>query len=246
MKNIAIAPIIIVLGAAPQILLAHQTILGTYATTAAFVALVALSVVKKKWRTIAISTAILPLSLIIGLSLPRLSNFDRTLVFYSAILLLSLVYRYLFSLEESLKKTALTLKGYIKLLPYMFFAGQILGVIGYGLLQRNYSFAHESLPLVAGCAVLFAITEEMFFRGLIQQQAAKVFHPSIAVVLSALFSGLIVYGQTTLWASVFGLLLGVVLAITYYKKQNLILTITINASTKLAYIAVLATFVFRK
>jgi hypothetical protein len=46
-------------------------------------------------------------------------------------------------------------------------------------------------------------------------------------------------------APLFALISGIVLSFTYYKKQNLVLTATINAAMKLGYIGLIAGFIFR-
>jgi membrane protease YdiL (CAAX protease family) len=140
----------------------------------------------------------------------------------------------------------MTRHGYLFALPLMVVFGQLLGLVGFGLLRHQYDFRDSTLPLVALGSVVFAIAEESLFRGLIQQRAMLLFNPKLATALSAaLYAGLMFGHRGGLLSPVFGALLGTSLAIVYYKKQNLLLTITINAATKLTYIGLVAIFVLR-
>lgn len=220
-------------------------IVGIYINAVAFAALVGLALWKSAARQLAISAAILPVATMVTLSLPQSSTFAQTIVFYDTILLLALVYRFMFTLDHPLPYTKLTTRGYAFALPCMLVIGQILGVIGYALLRHHYTFDNISLPLVAATSVVFAFTEETFFRGLIQQRAALVIHPAMAAVLSAILYASATIGHTSILVPLFALLSGAVLSITYYKKQNLILTVAINAMMKLTYVGLLAAFIFR-
>jgi membrane protease YdiL (CAAX protease family) len=228
-----------------QLALWWKPLAGVYANAGLFALLLGLALWKESFRKLAISVAILPIAIMIDLCLPQGNAFGQAAVFYDAILLLTLVYRFMFALDEPIKSTALKLRGYAFALPLMAVLGQLLGVLGYGMLRHQYAFKNISLPLVAVTACVFALTEEMFFRGLIQQRAAKVMHPAIAAALSTILFALANIGYGTILAPLYALIAGAVLSVTYYKKQNLLLTFTINAMSKLAYVGLLATFVLR-
>ena len=228
-----------------QLTLLWRPIVGVYFNAAALALLVGLALWREKIRQLAISVAIIPVSTMIVLSLPQTTTFAREVVFYAALLLLGLIYRFMFSLEFPLGFTKLNLKGYAFTLPLMAVVGEILGVIGYGMLRHHYIFGTTSLPLVAATVVVFALAEETLFRGLIQQRAAQVMHPILAAILSTMLFTLTSINTMTVLAPLFSLILGTVLAYTYSKKQNLVLTSAINIATKLTYIGLMATFVFR-
>ena len=230
---------------ASQLALWWRPTVGVYANAALFALLLALALWKETIRKVAISVAILPIAVMIDLCLPQGNAFGQAVVFYDAILLLTLVYRFMFTLDEPLKNSMLKLRGYAFALPMMAVIGQLLGLLGYGLLRNHYAFKNISLPLVAASACVFALTEEMFFRGLVQQRAAKVMHPGMAAALSAILFTVMNIGYGTIYAPLYALAAGVVLSVTYYLRQNLILTFTINAMSKLAYVGLLATFVLR-
>jgi membrane protease YdiL (CAAX protease family) len=226
----------------------HQSpIVGVYVNAAAFILLIGLALLYLPARPLAISAAIIPITMMVTLSLPQTSVFAQVTVFYEALLVLTLVYRYVFTLDEPLQNTKLSLRGYATMVPIMLVVGQILGVISYFLLRHHYDFSvHTTLPLVAAASIVFAITEEAFFRGLIQQRANHLLHPALAAVLSlALFVDVSI-GHTTILAPLVTAISGVVLVFVYAKKPNLILTIAINAMSKFTYIGLLATFVLHR
>lgn len=228
-----------------QLALWWKPVAGVYANAALFAVLLALALWKEAARKVAISVAILPVAVMIDLCLPQGNPFGQAVVFYDTILLLTLVYRFMFTLDEPLKNSALKLRGYALALPMMAVIGQLLGALGYGLLRNHYAFKNISLPLVTASACVFALTEEMFFRGLVQQRAAKLMHPGMAAALSAILFTVMNIGYGTIYAPLYALCAGVVLSATYFFRQNLILTFTINAMSKLAYVGLLATFVLR-
>jgi membrane protease YdiL (CAAX protease family) len=236
---------IIVAVAAAQLSLFGKPVVGVYVNAAAFASLIALALWQERARQLATSVAILPVATMVNLSLPQTSAFAQAVVFYDSILILALIYRFAFTIDFPLSNTRLSLRGYAFALPLMLVAGQVLGTLGFVLLRHQYAYGNTPLSLVAAVAVLFAISEEMLFRGLIQQRATQLLHPALAAALSALTFAAFTFGHTGSYLSpLFGLILGLALAATYYKKQNLILTITINAATKLAYVGLIAGFIF--
>jgi membrane protease YdiL (CAAX protease family) len=166
-------------------------------------------------------------------------------VFYDVILVLGLIYRFMFTLDYPLKETRLSLKEYAFSLSLMAVAGEALGVIGYGMLRHHYVFGNTSLPLIAATVVVFALAEETLFRGLIQQRASRVMHPVLAALLSTMLFTFVSISTMTVLAPLFSLILGTVLAFTYAKRPNLVLTSTINILAKLTYIGLMASFIFR-
>lgn len=169
-----------------QLTLLWRPIVGIYFNAAALALLVGLGLWKEKVRQLAISVAIIPVATMIVLSLPQTTTFAQMVVFYDAILVLGLIYRFMFTLDYPLKNTYLTLKEHAFSLPLMAVAGEALGVIGYLMLRRHYVFGTTPLPMVAATVVVFALAEETLFRGLIQQRAAKIMNPMLAAILSTM------------------------------------------------------------
>jgi membrane protease YdiL (CAAX protease family) len=236
---------IIIVIAIAQLTLLWRPIVGIYFNAAALAILIGLALWKEKIRQLAIAVAILPIATMVVLSLPQTTTFAQMVVFYDVILVLGLIYRFMFTLDYPVKNTHLSLKEYAFSLSLMAVAGEILGIVSYGMLRHHYVFATTPLPIVAASVAVFAFAEETLFRGLIQQRAAKVMHPWMAALLSTMLFTLTSINTMTVIAPLFSLLLGAVLAVTYYKKQNLVLTGTINVLAKLTYIGLMASFVFR-
>lgn len=236
---------IVILVVGSQLTLLWKPTVGVYINTLALALLIGLGLWYQKARSLAISASILPLANMISLSLPQTSAFAQAVVFYDAILILAMVYRFIYTIDQTQQSTRLSLKGYATSLPLMLVIGQLLGLISYGALRHFYPYVHTSLPLVAATAVVFAISEETYFRGLIQQRAGIIMHPLLAALLSVVLFTFASIGHVTILAPLVALLYGAVLCFTYYKKQNLILTTAINAMAKLAYIGLLATFTIK-
>jgi membrane protease YdiL (CAAX protease family) len=245
-KNFWLFLLIVIGIVGSQLSLFAKPIVGVYITALTLVALAVAALVKQFSLQLALSAAIISVATMINLSLPQSLYFAQVATFYDSLLVLGLIYRFIFTLDYPVETTRLRLKGYATAIPLMVVLGQLIGVGGYALLRHQYLFGNTSLPLVAGMSVIFAIGEEVVLRGLIQQRASLVLHPIVAAVLSAILTAALSFGHRGSWLTpLFGLIAGIALATTYYKRNNLILTITLNASMKLAYVGLVAGFVFR-
>lgn len=241
-KNVWVALYVLAALAASQSVLLMKPLLGVYVTAVVLVALLALSLKSEPARKLAIASAVLPTTMLVAISLPQTDAFARSAVFYDSLLLFALLYGYTFTISEP--RSALSLgKKYIVFVPLMIVSGQALGALGFGMLRHTYPYHGISLYLVASTAVVFAIAEELLFRGLIQQQAAKVMHPVVAAIVATLAYAIVFISHGSFLPALFALVSGAVLSGVYYFKPNLILTTTLNAVMKVTYIGLLATFV---
>ncbi|HVV26274.1 MAG TPA: CPBP family intramembrane glutamic endopeptidase [Candidatus Saccharimonadales bacterium] len=218
---------------------------GVYINAAALVGLSAIAIRRSYARQLAISLAIIPTANLVTASFALHTNFGRTIVLYAALLLMTLVYRFMFTLDFSEFNTRLLKHGYAFGLPLMLVAGQALGALGYLFLRHHYPYTGYSLPLLALMAVVFAFTEEALLRGLIQQRAEQVFHPVPAALMSALLYVFLAFDKNVMLTLPVAVLMGGSLAFVYYKKKNLLLTMTLNAAAKLVYIGLVASFILR-
>jgi membrane protease YdiL (CAAX protease family) len=183
------------------------------------------------------------------LSLPNNTPFVRAASLYSFLLVFGLVYRHLIVLAKADgAETANTagqssrvgLRGYAQSLPTMIVAGQLLGLVGYGLLRSHYNFHDTLTPIVAAAAVIFALAEEIVFRGLIQQQAMYIMKPLYAGAMSTAIFGALTVGQGLPWAPLFGIVLGASLSYIYAHKPNILLTWVVNIACKLTFLGLLS------
>jgi membrane protease YdiL (CAAX protease family) len=244
-RHFGIFAYVAILLVAGQLALYWRPVVGVYVEAAALTALIGFGLLYDKGRPLLISAAILPVAMMVTLSLSHTSVLAQTTVFYNSLLLMGLIYRFIFTLDFPVVLSRLNLRGYAMVLGLMLVIGQLLGALGYVFLRHHYTFGSTPLPLIAVAAVIFAITEEVFFRGLIQQQASRIMHPLMAALLSVILYTFTSFGHITLLAPLYALILGSVLSFIYYRKPNVLLTITVNATAKLVYIGLMAAFIFR-
>ena len=240
--------VVVTLVGAAQTALYLRPLVGVYVDAVSFAILIGLALRRERSRHFLIAVSIIPLAMLVGLSLPKTNAFQQTTNLALIFLVLGLTYQYLFTIDYPLERTRLRLtrQGYLFAIPLMVVLGQALGLLGYGLLRQQYDFRGTSLIFVALGAVVYAIAEEILFRGLIQQKAMQLCHPAIAAaVTTLLYASLTVGHRGGILTPVFGLILGAVLSVIYYRKQNILLTMTINISAKLTYIGLVAIFVLR-
>ena len=221
-----------------------RPVVGVYVNALALASLAALALWQRKYREVAISAAILPVASMIGMILPKLSVFTTITIYYAAILLLALWYRYSFTLNQSVVSSRMKLKDYALAIPLVGLVGIALGTLGYDLSNNHYDYKGTALLLAGISAIIFAFTEEMFFRGLIQQRASKIMHPILAAILAAVLYGVVGLGMHASYSNIiYALVAGAVLSAIYFKKQNLLLTTTANAAMKIVYLGLLTTLI---
>jgi membrane protease YdiL (CAAX protease family) len=228
--------------AAMQLSFLWRPAAGVYLTAISLILLLALALSLDRARKLAISAAIIPTTMLVSLSLPQHDVFARSAVYYILILLLSLLYGYMFTMNEPHSVMSLG-KKYIILLPLMVVIGQVLGALGFVVLRGQYPYHGTPIALVASTAVVFGFSEELLFRGLLQQQALKVVHPVAAVVITSLAYAVVFTVHGSVLPFVFALIAGSVLSTIYYFKQNLLLTTATNVAMKLIFVGLMATFV---
>jgi membrane protease YdiL (CAAX protease family) len=229
--------------ATPPLFYLWRPIVGVYADAAALALLLTAGIYAPYARKLTIAAAILPISAITTVCLPHVSVFVRITVYYATVLLFSLLYRYLFSLDAPDQVQTSLGKKYVFSIPSMVVVGELLGGLGYIILRHQYAYKGVSLELIAPAAIVFAFAEEMLFQGLIQELASRIMNPKLAVVLVVICYSFTTVSYTNNLPLIFGLISGIVLAITYYLKKNLLLTTAVNALMKLTYIGLVATFI---
>ncbi|HEY5441944.1 MAG TPA: CPBP family glutamic-type intramembrane protease [Candidatus Saccharimonadales bacterium] len=231
---------------AAQATLIWAPTVGIYVNAVALAGLAIIGLQKTAARKVAISLAIIPLANMVTATVQPKTTIGSAVVFYGIILLLALAYRFMFTLDFPMLHTRLLAKGYGFGIPLMVVIGQMVGLVGFGFLRHHYPYVGYSLPLIALVAVVFAFTEEILLRGLIQQQGERLFHPAAAAVATTVLYVFLVLDHGTILTLPIALLMGGVLSFVYYKKKNLLLTFTLNAAAKLTYIGLVAAFVLRK
>ena len=141
--------------------------------------------------------------------------FWKVLIFYSILLFLSFYYSVRFKLDHGHKKEKL---GF---LPFAVAVGIGLGIMSQSLFMFNkYSWLIYFIPFIA-------YSEEILFRGMIQNILGKNLTASVAVLITALLYGVFSSGYGILFAS-FMFLTGIVIGIVYSSTKNIFLAVVIN------------------
>lgn len=244
--NIQVGAAVVATTLLPDITLLWQPVLGVYATAAALSVLLTLGIKIPKARKLAIAASILPIAAMVNLSLPEIRNtLARISVQYAVLLLLGASYVYIFREDNPLRKIRTCLGCYLNVLPIMVVIGEVLGAVSYAVLRHRYPYKGTPLHYVAAATVIFAIAEELVFRGLIQRQAAKLMHPVAAGVLAVITYVAATIGTGSVLPALFALMSGITLSAIYYFIPNLVLTTFTNITMKLTYLGLIATFIIR-
>jgi membrane protease YdiL (CAAX protease family) len=225
-----------------QLAVLWRPIVGVYVVAAALVSLLGLALWTERVRKLAISAAILPVALTVGFALPLTSGFARICILYGTILLLTLMSEYLFSRGES-AATPDRRRSQLLTVPAGVLIGGVIGASGYMLFRGQYYFGGTAFPVAAIAAVAFAITEELFFRGLIQRQAGKLMHPAAAILLTVIAYTCMSVGHGGVTTAFFAVASSFELCVLYELRHNLLLNSAANIAMKLSYLYLVFRFV---
>lgn len=230
---------------AAQATLIRAPAIGIYINAAALVGLTAIALANNKLRNLALSLGIIPVAnmALASVSTQHPNGLTNTLVYDGLLLSLAAIYRLIFTPDSKATAAKINWKQLGILAPLMIVLGQVIGVIGYAFLGHHYLFTGYKLTTAAGMAALFAVCEEVFFRGLIQKQASKFLHPIGAAIGTAALYVTLGLAQNTLLNLPVSVTLAIALTLTYYKTKNLGLTILLNLTAKLAYVGLVTGFI---
>lgn len=232
--------------AASQALLFWQPVVGVYLNAAVFALLVTLALRQERLRPLAISAAVLPTSTMIAASIPASSLPARIAALYGGLFVLGFAYRLLFGLTQKAKPSKNTWPNYLNSVAIMCIVGAAIGAVSFGLLRHTFIIHNLSalyVAVAAAAAVGMAIIEEFFFRGVLQDQAARLMRPSLAAVFGAIFYTLCFFNHISPLLAVAGALIGLATSWVYAIRPSLALTTTLNVIAKLTFLALLVAFV---
>jgi len=137
-----------------------------------------------------------------------LSFFWKILISYSILLFLSFYYSVRFKLDHGHKKEKLGL------LPLAVFIGIALGIIGNSLFSFDkYSWFIYLIPLIA-------YSEEILFRGMIQNLLEKSYGITASILITAFLYGIFSLGYGFLFA-LFIFFAGIFIGIIYDSSRNI-------------------------
>ncbi|MFA6005279.1 MAG: CPBP family intramembrane glutamic endopeptidase [Patescibacteria group bacterium] len=211
---------------------------GYLVNTTLFVVFVLLSMYRKDLQRVLILLSVIPAATVFTISLPVPAIF-QTLLFYAAIFLTGLIYWYFF---EEQKKVTVLRSVTAKQLVVGVIAGQALGIASYVLLPKVYwpqelmTAGRITVPLVFLIFILLAITEELYFRRLLQKEVGEVVNPHNALALSAwLYASLA--GSLGFGVTFLALVAGITMALLYSENKSTLQTVIVNITMKLVFLA---------
>jgi len=181
----------------------------------------------KTSRNLLASLSIIPAVRLIGFSIPSANVFLRIALFYGSIFALSL--GYIICLK--IKKTGHNLK-HIKDLPLMIFIGILLGSLEYAFLPKESS--NLSMPFSSALLffLFFGYTEELLFRGLIQNLVEKITKPLYSILFtSILFTS--VHINNGLSGAILAFFISVIISLVFLRKKNIFLVTALNTTINL-------------
>ena len=144
-----------------------------------------------------------------------LGLFWKIIISYSILLFLSFYYSIRFKLDHGHKKEKLSL------LPFAIVVGICLGVAG------NYFFSFNKYSWFIYLIPFIAYSEEILFRGMIQNLAKKSYGINVSILITALLYGIFRLGHGLLFA-LFILFVGIIIGIIYDSTKNIFLAVAIN------------------
>jgi membrane protease YdiL (CAAX protease family) len=157
---------------------------------------------------------ILPLFRITNLFL-TIEFFWKTIVLYNILFFLVLFYCIKFKINPGYK-----IKGLV-LLPLVIVLGIFLGMFG------NILFEFEKYFGILFLIPLIAYTEEVLFRGMIQNLVKENYGVLLSILISSLLYGIFTMSFGVL--AIFMFFIGLILSLIYLLTKNIYLTIVINA-----------------
>lgn len=140
----------------------------------------------------------------------------ESIISYSILLILSIYYLVWF-------RFPLKLRGNYVILPLVLILGFLLGFIGKIFLSVP---ANLSILLI----LLIILSEEIFFRGLLQESSAPIFGISLSIIIPAVFYSL-VHISLGIFAFGYFLIFGLISGLIYASTRNLILCIILALIT---------------
>lgn len=178
-------------------------------------------------RNLLVCLSTIPAARLIGFLVPQADTFLRTTLFYYSALILS--FGYLFHLR--IKKTGHNLKG-IENLPLMIMAGVLLGSLEYAILPKECPNPAISLGSAVPFFLFFGYTEELLFRGLIQNSAAEFTKPLSSVLFTSILYTF-VHLNSGLYGVALALLTGLATSIVFQRTRNIFLVTALNTTVNL-------------
>lgn len=227
-------------GSLPQLLLWQWPFGAAYAIALSVLTLFVLAYRVPSVRKTAVSVAIIPAALMVGLAMYRTESFEQSLALYDALLALAMAYRLIFGFAyRAPAEKRWSWRQYGQWLPFFVVGGMGLALIGYYVLRGTQPLTGVPLTVAAPGLALFAITEELLFRGIIQRSAMRELPANWAVLIPVLCYTTLTLPQGSVAVTLFAFLASTVLSVSYRFVPNLLCTTAMNLSMKLLFLALI-------
>jgi membrane protease YdiL (CAAX protease family) len=138
------------------------------------------------------------------------------IISYSILLILSIYYLAWF-------KIPLKLKGNYLVLPLVLILGLLLGIMGKPFLPILPVLTNFSILLI----LIVVLSEEIFFRGLLQETSTPIFGTALSIIIPALFYSLS-HISLGIFAFIYFLAFGLISGLIYASTKNLLFSIILG------------------
>jgi membrane protease YdiL (CAAX protease family) len=227
----------------PPLVTAWNPIIGIYVEYVAFAVLLGIALYSERARKLAVSAAILPMSMMLAFCVPHVTYLTDTTVLYGAMLAFAIIYQRILANPKPVVAPISAPDVRLADFSQMLLIGLIFGGEGYFVLRHYYLYQGTPLLLVAVVAAMSAAAEVILFQGLIQEQASRIMKSSQAAVLTTILFAAANIGRSTWLTAAFALTIGGTMAMTYYSRRNLGLVLVTNIAMKVSYVCLVTAYV---
>lgn len=224
-----------------QFLLVVKPTVGLYVLVLLLMVIAGLALRVDALRNLALSVMIIPVASLVVMAFPARSSLVRIAVYYAVLFILGLAYRLIFARQYHFKRYKITPTDFVKLLVPVATVSVLIGGLHYLAEGKQFGLG-SSLLVVLALSVLFAAAEEIFFRGLIHEQASKVFSADATIVFVSLVYALLVTGASSYFTQLIAFAACFILSTLYAYRPNLVLSFTSNVIMKAAFVVLVWLF----
>lgn len=215
--------------------------IGVFVNAAVFTLLIATGMARPRLEKTTVLLAVIPMANLIIVTLPIEQPFARMATFYSILFGFATIYRLLL-LRGHVFPQLRSGRGHSYIAASLA-VGAGLGILAsIALLGAPSWLSGVSLWLLIPSCVVFAVTEELLFRGLIMEQAARVVAAWRAIILTVIVYACLTLSLTSPENALVGCLSALVLCLTYRFTTNLVTTFAMNVAMKISFVVMLGVF----
>lgn len=201
--------------------------IGMFVNAFILTSLLISAVFDKASRNLLACLSIIPAVRLVGFSIPSTDIFLRTALVYCSIFVLCFGYQVCLKI----KKTWHRLK-HIRDLPLMIIIGVLFGSLEYAFLPKE----GFNLGISFSSALLFFLflgyTEELLFRGLIQNLVEKITKPLYSILFTSILYTF-VHINNSLSGTALAFFVSMIVSTVFHRKKNIFLVTALNTTVNL-------------